>query len=99
MSPDGLAASALDRYVALALGPLAGRAGATVEETATLLGLGRSAAYEAARRGDLPVIRIGHRSIVAVPALVALLLGLPRTPAALDEILAAITNSDTSEMP
>ena len=33
----------------------------TIEESGVLLGIGRPAAYEAARRGDLPVLRIGRR--------------------------------------
>lgn len=41
----------------------------TVEQTARLLGLGRSAAYEAIRRGQLPSRRLGRRLIVPVPAL------------------------------
>lgn len=41
----------------------------TVEEVAALLGLGRTAAYEAARRGELPSRRLGRRVIVPVPAL------------------------------
>lgn len=41
----------------------------SVEEAASLLGLGRSAAYEAARRGELPSRRLGRRVIVPVPAL------------------------------
>ncbi len=32
-------------------------------------GLGRDGAYEAAKRGDIPVIRIGRRLRVSVPAL------------------------------
>jgi excisionase family DNA binding protein len=31
----------------------------SVEEAGRLLGIGRSAAYEAARRGDIPVLRFG----------------------------------------
>jgi len=31
----------------------------TVQEAGEMVGLGRNAAYEAARRGDLPTIRIG----------------------------------------
>jgi hypothetical protein len=38
-----------------------------------LAGLGRSASYEAARRGDLPVLRIGGRLVVPVAALRRLL--------------------------
>ena len=48
---------------------LTGRITITVEETAQLLGLGRSAAYEAARRGQLPTRRLGRRLLVPVPAL------------------------------
>lgn len=36
----------------------------TIEEAARTLGVGRSSAYEAAHRGDLPAIRIGHRLLV-----------------------------------
>jgi excisionase family DNA binding protein len=45
----------------------------TVEEAARVLGIGRSAAYLAARRGDLPVIRIGRRYVVPRVALERLL--------------------------
>jgi excisionase family DNA binding protein len=41
----------------------------TVEEAARVLGIGRSAAYLAAQRGDLPVIRIGRRYVVPRAAL------------------------------
>lgn len=40
-----------------------------VAEAAELLGIGRSAAYEAARRGDLPTVRIGRRVLVPRAAL------------------------------
>ncbi len=33
----------------------------TVEETARLLRIGRSAAYEAVRRGEIPALRFGRR--------------------------------------
>lgn len=49
------------------------RATVTVEEAAALIGLGRSAAYEAARRGDLPTLRMGRRIFVPVPRLLAML--------------------------
>jgi excisionase family DNA binding protein len=48
---------------------LQGRVMVSVEEAARLLGLGRSAAYEAARRGELPTRRLGRRLLVPVPAL------------------------------
>ncbi len=41
----------------------------TVEEAGKLLGIGRSAAYEAARSGEIPVIRIGRRLLVSKIAL------------------------------
>jgi len=36
----------------------------TVPEAGARLGIGRNAAYEAARRGEIPVIRIGKRMVV-----------------------------------
>ena len=51
------------------LGHLDGRVTLTVDETARLLGVGRSAVYEAARRGELPSRRVGRRVVVPVPAL------------------------------
>lgn len=51
------------------------RATITVEEAAELLGIGRSAAYQAARRGQLPTCRLGRRLFVPVPALLELLNG------------------------
>ncbi len=41
----------------------------SIEEVASLLGLGRTAAYEAARRGEIPNRRLGRRVVVPVPAL------------------------------
>ncbi len=55
--------------VPLTLDALDGRVTLTVEEAASLLGLGRSAAYEAARRGEIPTRRLGRRVLVPVPAL------------------------------
>lgn len=48
---------------------VAGHATITIEQTAQLLGLGRTAAYEAARRGQFPTRRLGRRLVVPVPAL------------------------------
>ena len=36
----------------------------TVEDAARLLGISRGLAYEAVRRGELPVIRLGRRLLV-----------------------------------
>jgi excisionase family DNA binding protein len=47
----------------------------TVEEAAQVLGIGRNAAYDAAKRGELPTIRIGRRLLVPSAALDRLLEG------------------------
>jgi len=57
------------RSVPLGLDELETRLTLSVEEAAQLLGLGRSAAYAAARRGEIPSRRLGRRVIVPVPAL------------------------------
>ncbi|MDO8636752.1 MAG: helix-turn-helix domain-containing protein [Dehalococcoidia bacterium] len=46
----------------------------TVQEAAHVLGIGRTSAYEAVRRGDIPVIRVGKRLLVPRAALEKLLL-------------------------
>jgi len=46
-----------------------------VEEGGRLLGIGRNQAYEAARRGDFPTIRIGKRLLVSKAALDRMLNG------------------------
>lgn len=51
----------------------------TVEEAAEALRIGRTAAYEAARRGDLPTVRIGRSLRVPRHQLEALL-GLENGP-------------------
>lgn len=51
------------------LDDLAGKATISVEQAASVLGLGRTAAYEAARRGEFPTRRLGRRVVVPVPAL------------------------------
>ncbi len=47
----------------------------TVSEAASQLGIGRNTAYEAARRGEIPTVRIGGRILVPVSALDRLLEG------------------------
>ena len=61
----------------LTLDDIVDRVTLTVEETASLLGMGRSAAYEAARRGQIPTRRLGRRLVVPVPALLTWL-GVPQ---------------------
>lgn len=36
----------------------------TIAEAAKVLGIGRNQAYEAAKRGDLPTMRMGNRILV-----------------------------------
>ena len=45
----------------------------TIEEAGKALGLSRPSAYEAARRGDIPTLRIGRRLLVPRVALERLL--------------------------
>ena len=52
----------------------------TIEEAARVLGIGRNTAYEAVRRGEIPVVRIGRRFLV------------PR--AALEQLLSAVARRD-----
>lgn len=49
------------------------RATITVEEAGELLGLSRGAAYRAANSGQIPVLRLGRRLVVSVPALLTML--------------------------
>ncbi|MDP9403840.1 MAG: helix-turn-helix domain-containing protein [Actinomycetota bacterium] len=44
-----------------------------VEQGGAILGLGRSASYEAAKRGELPTIAIGRRRVVPTARLLTLL--------------------------
>ena len=41
----------------------------TVTQAARILGISRGSAYEAAKNGELPVIRIGKRLLVSMEAL------------------------------
>ncbi len=53
----------------------------TVEEAGEILGIGRSAAYQGVRTGEIPAIRIGRRLLVPVQALEQLLsTAKPSTP-------------------
>ena len=45
----------------------------TIAEAASILGISRSSAYECARRGELPVVRLGRRLIVSAATLRRLL--------------------------
>jgi excisionase family DNA binding protein len=58
----------LTRSLPLGLDDIEARLTLSVDEAASLLGLGRTAAYEAARRGEIPSRRLGRRVIIPVPA-------------------------------
>jgi excisionase family DNA binding protein len=45
----------------------------TIQEAGALLRVSRASAYEAARRGDIPTIRIGRRLLVPRARLMAML--------------------------
>ena len=47
----------------------AGTVTLTVEEVAAVLRIGRSTAYAAARSGEIPAVRVGHRLLVPRAAL------------------------------
>jgi excisionase family DNA binding protein len=47
----------------------------TIEETAQVLGLSKSATYQAAKDGEIPTITFGHLIRVPIPALQKLLRG------------------------
>ena len=47
----------------------------TIDEAAKALGIGRNSAYEAAKRGEIPTIKIGGRILVPRAALERMLEG------------------------
>ncbi len=57
----------------MALAQLENKAVITVEEAADLLTIGRTSAYEAIRRGELPSLKIGRRIVVPVAPLMHML--------------------------
>jgi hypothetical protein len=59
--------------VLVKLDDLAGRTTITVPQAGEVLGIGRDAAYAAAKKGDIPTLHIGRRVLVPVPALLAML--------------------------
>jgi excisionase family DNA binding protein len=51
------------------------RATYTIAEAAKKLGIGKNSAYEAAKRGDIPVVKVGKRLLVPMVALERMLTG------------------------
>jgi excisionase family DNA binding protein len=61
-------------------GDLAGRVTISVQEAGIVCGVGRSAAYDAVHRGEIPTVRIGRRYRVPVARLLAMFdAGCPTT--------------------
>ena len=52
----------------------------SVREAAKILGIGRDSAYAAARKGEIPTIRIGRRLLVPIDALERMLQGQVNGP-------------------
>ncbi|PKW25413.1 hypothetical protein [Phycicoccus duodecadis] len=52
---------------------LRGRLTITVDELYPALGIGRNQAYAAVANGTIPSLRLGHRIVIPVPKLLALL--------------------------
>ena len=67
----------------------------SVPEAGKRLGLSRNSAYQAAKRGELPVIRIGHRLLVSIFALNEML-GAHHSPSG-QGVVAARTRTDHAE--
>ncbi|MGX5770482.1 hypothetical protein ACWKWN_06985 [Microbacterium trichothecenolyticum] len=61
----------------LTLDDLRGRATITIPEASIVLGLSAWAGYQAAQRGEIPVLVLGRRKVVPVPALLRMLDGEP----------------------
>jgi len=57
------------------------KATVSVEEAGRILGIGRSSAFAAARRGEIPVLRIGRRVLVPRAALERMLADPPQPQA------------------
>jgi excisionase family DNA binding protein len=51
----------------------------TVTETARILGISRTTAYECVRRGEIPSLTLGRRVVITHTALEQLLGALPHT--------------------
>lgn len=58
----------------------------SVPEAAALLGISRTVAYQAARSGDIPAVRIGRRLVVPRPALERMLAGVVESRPPLREV-------------
>lgn len=66
---------ASDEHKALTLADLkrSGRGTITIPESGEVCGIGRAAAYLAAKNGEIPTLRLGRKLLVPVPALLKML--------------------------
>lgn len=55
--------------------PAKDRLTVTIAESAQILGISRNSAYDAAKKGGIPTVRIGRRILIPVAALDRLLAG------------------------
>jgi excisionase family DNA binding protein len=76
---------------------LATRLTLSVPEAGEKLGIGRNAAYEAAKRGDLPVVRFGKRLVVPIAALEQLLAVQSRSQIVAAELVRRLQNNTQDE--
>jgi hypothetical protein len=67
--------STVTAHPPLTLSDLRERATCTIPEAAAVLGLSSWAGYQAAQRGEIPVLVLGRRKVVPVPALLRMLDG------------------------
>lgn len=73
------------------------RATYTIEEAATILGIGRTSAYRAARSGEIPTIKIGRRIVIGRQALANILNRNGHTPPMFED--AGETTTNRKEQP
>lgn len=71
----------------------------TVDEAALLLRIGRSAAYEAVRRGQLPALRLGRKLRIPRKALEQMLMGESPRPSPVPESMAQQVANGPAEVP
>ena len=67
----------------LTLADFDGRLTCSVPEAGQLIGIGRDASFAAAKRGEIPTLRLGRSLRVPLPKLLALL-GIPETAPTLE---------------
>ena len=69
----------------------------TVPEAAEILGIGRTAAYQAVRTGDIPTVRIGRRLSVPVKALERPLNAVETTKGTFENCVGATKDSSETQ--